>query len=78
MGILIAVIVLILLGMFWRQILAGSLLLLALSAFGIFILAFLLWWSLHDDLPQPKAVPTRQQQELIRPDPVDAGPRQNI
>jgi len=45
MGILITITALILLGTFWRQILAGSMMLIAVAVFGIFVILAITWWS---------------------------------
>jgi hypothetical protein len=40
--------ILILLGTFWRQILAGSMMLIALGMIGICVMLGLMWWSSRD------------------------------
>ena len=48
MSILVTIIILILLGAFWRQILAGSMLLIAVGVIGILVILGLIWWASHD------------------------------
>lgn len=45
---LMTITVLILLGTFWRQILAGSMMLIALGVVGILVILGLMWWSGRD------------------------------